>query len=87
MIWPPLAAYNAYNAEQALGVSPTVRSSCFGPKVDAVEHYGTKLAEMNQKLRPKQESKLEAAKVGGYVGGWLSGWVAGWLGGWVGVEK
>lgn len=41
-----------------------VRSSCFGPKVDAVHYYGKRLAEINQKLRPKQEAKLEAAKVG-----------------------
>lgn len=50
-------------ALQALGVPPVVRSSWFGPKVDAVEYYGTRLAKLNQKLRPKQEQKLEAAKV------------------------
>lgn len=51
--------------KQALDVSPTIRPSCFGPKVDAIQHYGTRLAEINQKLRPKQEAKLEAAKVWG----------------------
>lgn len=51
--------------KKVLHVSPTVRSSCFGPKEDAVQYYGKKLAEINQKLRPKQEAKLEAAKVGG----------------------
>lgn len=48
---------------QALNVAPIVRPSCFAPKVDAIQYYGQRLAELNQKLRPKQEHKLEAAKV------------------------
>lgn len=40
-----------------------VRPTWFGPKVDGVEHFGTQLAQLNQKLRPKQAAKLEAAKV------------------------
>ncbi len=41
---------------------PMVRPSWCGPKVDAIQFYGKRLAEINQRLRPKQEAKLEAAK-------------------------
>ncbi|CAN0004609.1 unnamed protein product, partial [Laminaria digitata] len=41
--------------KEALNVTPTVRTGCFAPKVDAIQHYGRRLAELNQRLRPKQE--------------------------------
>ncbi|CAN0470394.1 unnamed protein product, partial [Ectocarpus sp. 12 AP-2014] len=47
---------------KVLSLSPQVRPSWFGPKEDAVRYYGLRLAEINQKLRPKQAAKLEAAK-------------------------
>ncbi|CAM9886964.1 unnamed protein product, partial [Hapterophycus canaliculatus] len=48
--------------KQALNVPPMVRPSWCGPKVNAIEYHLRCLAEINHKLRPKQEAKLEAAK-------------------------
>lgn len=40
-----------------------MRPSLFGARVDAIEYLGMKVAQCNENLRPKQEKKLEAAKV------------------------
>ncbi|CAM9820296.1 unnamed protein product [Pylaiella littoralis] len=53
---------SAFIRQAALGTPPMVNSSWFGPKVNAIQHYVTQLAQINEKLRPKQEAKLEAAK-------------------------
>lgn len=55
--------YMHENVNQVLSEPPMVRPSWCGPKVDAIQYHLRCLADINHKLRPKQESKLEAAKV------------------------